>query len=147
LARGGSFFLTGGYGVGASNNYVGQKYAQLGFDRVFLQPAYRYSKRWVDIGLACRFSRLTFSSGNIDLSLPEQEIKKIQAIDEKNQFFLADIGLMAGVDLGNVHVKYHLTRMLFNQADTYGFGRTSSSLVLSIDLHSVFRANKQKDKM
>jgi len=108
-----SFGLYGGWGQGwehhsysitnyNSNTYYTSYqtiYADLKFQRKFIQPCFSYQGKWIQAAGGLRFSNLSFTTGNIDVRITSDptESYALDQLQRKSPFHLTEAGLSLGL--------------------------------------------------
>jgi hypothetical protein len=138
-----------GLGNGRVNNkYEAFRYTKLRYTRAFLQPTFIYLSEYFSFGFGTRLAHLSYKSGDIDASIPAEELDYLVQIEERNPFFLIESGINIGAHLKPVTWSLSIVRGGMSSSDnytSYRFDLTNISMGLSLDLHGLKK--KQKGKM
>jgi hypothetical protein len=139
-----TFSLVGGYGYGESNNFIGIKYANLQFTRGYVQPSISVTGKVADLGCGLRFAYLDFLDGDVDATLPDEELMRIRRIDDRDRFLMTDLGVQAGFNVSPIRIKCQMTFSLFENNNAYGFSSNTAGVSMALDLHKLSKKKKKK---
>lgn len=138
-----------GWGKGfAKNDYGINRIAVVDFQKTFLQPSILYKGDIVRLGMACRFSRLSFTKGSIDVAIEPEYYDAFKKIEADAPFNIAEIGLNIGFYFRPVTLSLSLVQERFfngQTASSYYFDNGNISLGITCDLHH-FYMKKKTDK-
>ena len=132
-----------GYGQGAIfNNYPLNRIASFDFRRWFIQPNIVYQRNRFECGIALRFNRLVYHHAEIDYSINTNDLQRVQAIESRSPFFLPELGLHAGIVFSPCTIMLNVTSLFYGGA-SFNFERLNHTLLLTLDLDSIYRRKKK----
>lgn len=111
----------------------------------YIQPALFFSKKNLQYGLSLRMSRLQYEYGEVSLSVPNEELYAILAIEGNGAFFLPEIGFNAALKLGNFRLGGYCA-YIFSDVDVYHFSRTNLTFTLGYQFSAPEKKGKTQTK-
>jgi hypothetical protein len=148
LFAGMNMAIYAGWGQGNIRNDYGLfRYAQLQYQRTFLQPTMTFKNDWAFVGIGLRLVHLRFTSGNIDYRIEPYDLEEIRAIEYQSPFLIPEGGLNVGFNLRPVVLHGSLVLSnLASQSDVY-FKRVNLNVGITFVLHEMFQKKKRTSKL
>jgi hypothetical protein len=151
--KAGTVSLFAGYGGGsAKSTYVMPGYApdmqsDLTIRRFFIQPAITIKDDIVEVGAACRISRVDFPRGNVDgrlqyISSSFAESGGIQEIDSNRSAWLTDVGCRIMARVKPCTLGFVATLMLTTKKPANYFDHMTVGLSCGINLQDLKKTGK-----
>jgi hypothetical protein len=126
-----------GWGQGKTYNYYGNgKFADLRFDRFFIQSSIASQFKVLHLGFGVRFAKLTYRSGVLDYRIDENDRNILLEIEKRGSVWLPEYALQFGWKVGAV---------TFNNVVTYSPSQTSQTLQFAgsnINFSAIFDINR-----
>jgi len=142
LPRGTASLLVG-YGQGNMfNAFVGEEFADLDLQRLFIQPSILYNDAFFQGGICFRFSRIKYTRGKVAVAIPPSELSAIEAVEAKSPLFLPEIGITGAMRLMPFILGVNICG-IFPRTDDLDFVRVNSSIFISLELGDILRKKKK----
>lgn len=127
------------------NFYEKSVFTEVSMQRWFVQPSLEYRDAFTRAGLMLRLSRVTYTKGQIDFVIPENELIALRAIEKNSSFFLPELGLSCALKLHFCYLGLNYT-VIFPNTDGLHFTRMNASFSLMADIGEARNAVIKKRK-
>jgi hypothetical protein len=139
-----SLSLFSGWGQGNTYNYFGtSKFAELSFNRTFIQTAIASQFKVLHLGFGLRFAHLRFTKGRIDYRIDENDRNIILEIQKRGSMWLPEYALQFGWKVGAVTFNNVVTYSPSQTSQTLQFAGSNLNFAAIVDIQRLIKSSKK----
>lgn len=143
-----SLSLFAGWGGGqVFNAYGNGGVSNLRFERIFLQPGMMIQGKRARFGVATRFNRLNYVSGEVDLGIPPTELNAIRSIENVSPIYFSELGFVGGFGAAPVWVDFRINLNNKESLHSSGFATSTAGISIQFELDYFWRKTEANRPM